>query len=103
METVDIATADKRGKDLRKPNPYSLFKASMAFEPFKQVLYVGDTYADLLMTKRANEKDPRYVFAGVFWNTSKRGETKQQFLEGGADIVAPSVNELPELLEMIRS
>ena len=103
METVDRATADKCGKDLRKPNPYSLFKASMAFEPFKQVLYVGDTYADLLMTKRANEEDPRYVFAGVYWNTSKREETKQQFFEGGADIVTPSVNELPELMEMIRS
>jgi len=103
METVDIATADKCGKDLRKPNPYSLFKASMVFEPFKQILYVGDTYADLLMTKGANEEDPRYVFAGVYWNTSKREETKQQFFEGGADIVTPSVNELPELMEMIRS
>lgn len=102
MEDVEKAASERGRRDLIKPDPFSLRKASQALEPFTRVLYVGDTAADLLMAMRAREEDPRFLFAGVYYYVHPQEAVMKEFLAKRADIVIPSVNELPHLLEYVR-
>ena len=102
MDDVDRAEEETGEENLSKPNPFSLTNASRALEPFEKALYVGDTMADLIMVKRACEEDPRYLFAGVYRYAGSDEAALKGFLDEGADIVAPSVNELPSILEYVR-
>jgi HAD superfamily hydrolase (TIGR01548 family) len=102
MDDVDRAEEETGAGNLGKPNPFSLTNASRALEPFEKALYVGDTMADLIMVKRACEEDPRYLFAGVYRYAGSDEAALKGFLDEGADIVAPSVNELPMILEYVR-
>jgi HAD superfamily hydrolase (TIGR01548 family) len=102
MDDVDRAEEETGGNNLGKPNPFSLTTASRALEPFERALYVGDTMADLIMVKRTCEEDPRYLFAGVYRHAGSEEAAMKGFLEEGADVVAPSVNELPSILEYVK-
>ncbi|MBC8225194.1 hypothetical protein H8E65_11430 [Candidatus Bathyarchaeota archaeon] len=99
-ETVDEAQAREGVTGLHKPHPFSLLRASEPFQPYERVLYVGDTMADRLMTRNAGE--PRFLFAGVHGNVHGPDEARDDFMSSGSDIVAPSVNDLPEILERAR-
>ena len=99
-ETVDEAQAMEGVTGLHKPHPFSLLRASEPFQPYERVLYVGDTMADRLMVGNAGE--PRFLFAGVNGNVHGPDEAREDFMTSGSDIVAPSVNELPEILESAR-
>jgi HAD superfamily hydrolase (TIGR01548 family) len=102
MGDVDRAEEEIGEGDLSKPDPFSLTNASRALEPFEKALYVGDTMADLIMVKRACKGDPRYLFAGVYRHAGSEEAALKGFLDEGADVVAPSVNELPMILEYVR-
>ena len=102
MEDIDRAASVKDRGGLQKPNPYSLRAASRLLEPFSWVLYVGDTMADLVMARRANEEDSRFLFAGVYQNSIHPEAIMADFITEGADIITPSVNDLPHILEFIR-
>ena len=102
MDDVDRAEEETGENNLSKPNPFSLTTASRALEPFESALYVGDTMADLIMVKRACEEDPRYLFAGVYRYAGSDEAAMKGFLDEGADVVAPSVNELPSILEYVK-
>jgi len=101
MDDVDRAEEEKGEGNLSKPHPFSLMTASRALEPFEHILYVGDTMADLIMVKRASEEDLRYLFAGVYQYAGSEEAAMKSFLDEGADVVAPSVNELPSILEYV--
>lgn len=83
-----------------KPAPYALLQSARPMKKFERALYVGDSAEDVIMTRRANELDPRYLFAGVteYGYDSKR--KRQMFAEAAADLIMPSVNQLPELLQL---
>jgi phosphoglycolate phosphatase-like HAD superfamily hydrolase len=86
-----------------KPAPYSLLKSAQAMKKFKRALYVGDSAEDLIMTRRANEVDPRYLFAGVTdYGYNPQGK-RRMFAEAAVDLILPSVNQLPALLRKIRN
>jgi len=87
--------AGRRG--LGKPNPYLLTLSAKPYQPFKRVLYVGDTLADMLMAERAGD---RYLFAGVYGCVAAGTEARQAFLDAGCDVVAHSVNDLPTVLRL---
>ena len=95
-ETVEEAQRRREAVGLHKPAPYSLLRASQPFEPYERVLYVGDTIADRLMVQNAGE--PKFMFAGVYGNVHNVDEARDDFLSSGSDIVAPTVNDLHELL-----
>jgi phosphoglycolate phosphatase-like HAD superfamily hydrolase len=99
-ETVDEAQAEKGVTGLHKPHPFPLLRASEPFKPYDRVLYVGDTMADRLMVGNAGE--PRFLFAGVIGNVHGPDAAREDFLSSGSDIVAPTVNDLPEILESLR-
>lgn len=102
-DDVDRAIAETGVKGLHKPCGYPLRRASSAYEPYKRVVYVGDTMADLLTSRKAAEDTPRYTFMGVYSSVDSPEETLQTFIREGADAVAPSVNQLPDVLKWARS
>jgi phosphoglycolate phosphatase-like HAD superfamily hydrolase len=86
---------------LNKPNPEILLKAVEMLGRFQCCLYVGDSAEDLMMVQRANKGLPRFAFAGVYDLVDFKDEVCSQFLEMGAEMVLPSVNNLPELLDTL--
>ncbi|MCS6803750.1 MAG: hypothetical protein RMM98_14110 [Acidobacteriota bacterium] len=86
-----------------KPAPYSLLAAAQAMNPFKRALYVGDSAEDFIMTRRANQHDPRYLFAGVTDSSHDPKAKRMMFVEAMADVILPSVNELPIFLQAVRA
>ena len=99
-ETVEEAQNVEGVKDLHKPAPYSLLRASRPYEPYYHVLYVGDTMSDFMMARNSGE--PSFLFAGVYRDVHCLEDVREGFLSNGADVVAPSVNELPEVLKYSR-
>jgi phosphoglycolate phosphatase-like HAD superfamily hydrolase len=88
--------------NLKKPNPYSLLRSSKGLKPFRLALYVGDSMEDAMVVKEANRLDPRFLFTGVYRHSDCEEDVLNDFLKAEADIILPSVNELPELLEAIK-
>ena len=88
--------------NLKKPNAFSLLESSLIFEPFRFVLYVGDSAEDAIMVKKANSIDSRFLFAGVYLHSDCQHDLSSSFFEMESDIVLPSVNELPIILRMAK-
>jgi HAD superfamily phosphatase len=88
--------------NLKKPDPYSLLKAAEGFGEFDSVLYVGDSTEEALMTKEASKTGKCFIFAGVYRYSSLANLVRDSFLESSCDMVIPSVNDLPFILESIR-
>jgi hypothetical protein len=57
---------------------------------------------DALMAEDASKTGKSYVFAGVYRYSGLDDIVRDGFLESGCDIVIPSVNDLPAILEAIR-
>ncbi len=89
--------------NLHKPDPFSLVKAAEGFEPFKKVLYVGDTMADLFTVRNTQKVDQRYLFMGVYQHGFPGDDMVSLFIENDAAIVAANVNMLPQILMYVRN
>jgi phosphoglycolate phosphatase-like HAD superfamily hydrolase len=96
-EDVDAASTDSQS--LHKPNGYSLLRAAQAHAPYRRVLYIGDTMADLLTTRNADKENPKFSFLGIYATTAQQETTREMFLSSGADAVAPTVNQLPLIVQ----
>ncbi len=94
----DAETASKNNLNLHKPNGYMLLRAAQAYAPYRRVLYVGDTMADLLTARNADKENPKFSFLGVYATTAQQVNTREMFLSSGADAVAPTVNQLPLII-----
>jgi phosphoglycolate phosphatase-like HAD superfamily hydrolase len=90
-------------KPLKKPHPYPLVMASTGLKPFKSLAYIGDSMEDLLMVEYASELGYKFNFIGVYACNDLSEESVSDFKNKGADIVVPTVNELPFVLNVIRS
>jgi len=88
--------------NFKKPNPFSLLEAAKALEPFRFILYVGDSIEDVIMVNKVRETDRRFLSAGVYEHTDMREEALREFLKYGCDLILPSVNEIPDVIESIR-
>ncbi len=88
--------------NLRKPNPYTLTRAAEGLGEQGLVLYVGDSMEDAFMARDASKAGREFVFVGVYRYSGLDDVVRDGFLRSGCDIVIPSVNELPSLLEVIR-
>jgi len=99
----DVDAASKGAQSLHKPNSYSLLRAAQAYKPYRRVVYVGDTVADLLMTRDADNQKPKFSFLGVYATSARQETTREVFLSLGADAVAPTVNQLPLILQKARA
>lgn len=99
----DLLETEGKGRaaEISKPAPFGLFKAAKALGPFRRAVYVGDSAEDFIMVGRANEQDRRYLFAGVYRYGNGPQRKIELFKELGAELIIPSVNELPEVLSCI--
>ncbi|MEM1580910.1 MAG: hypothetical protein QXK89_00130 [Candidatus Bathyarchaeia archaeon] len=88
---------------LKKPNPFSLFKSAENLEPFRFTLYVGDSMEDAIMVKEARKLDPDFLFAGVYEHTSMKERVINEFIKFECDLILPSVNDVPDVIEAARS
>lgn len=98
-DVVDAAMAELGLEELHKPNKFPLMKAAEPYRPFKQGLYVGDTMADYFTAENAGEE---FLFAGVYECVHQAEGAMNAFLDRGSDIVAPTVNDLPMIIEYAR-
>jgi phosphoglycolate phosphatase-like HAD superfamily hydrolase len=85
-----------------KHAPYSLLASARAMKQFKRAMYVGDSAEDFIMTRRANQRDPRYLFVGVTDGSHDPKAKRTMFADAMADVIIPSVNELPALLQALK-
>ena len=99
-DVVDAAMAELGLEGLHKPNKFPLMKAAEPYRPFRQGLYVGDTMADYFTAENAGEE---FLFAGVYECVHQAEGAMNAFLDRGSDIVAPTVNDLPMIIEYARN
>ncbi|RJS74613.1 hypothetical protein CW712_06225 [Candidatus Bathyarchaeota archaeon] len=98
----ELSNSDCAEVNLKKPHPFSLIKSAEGFGGFVYALYVGDSMEDALMVEEARKRDPRYLFAGVYRFSGVDDVVRRIFLNSDCDMVIPSVNELPFVLEKVR-
>ena len=98
----DVEAAERLlKKPLKKPHPYSLLKAAEGFGKVRSIIYIGDSMEDAIMASRARDETGRVIFAGVYRYTIFEEEMLRIFLKYRCDIILPTVNELPSILEML--
>jgi HAD superfamily phosphatase len=84
-----------------KPNPYAVVKAMKTIGA-NTAIYAGDSFEDLIMVRRAEEKNHlRIVFCGVYGCSPRASETIRQFKEKGADVIIHDINQLPKVLNEV--
>ncbi|MGC2572043.1 MAG: HAD family hydrolase [Candidatus Nitrosopolaris sp.] len=84
-----------------KPNPYAVLKA-MKNIGVHTAIYAGDSFEDLIMVRRAEEKNHlRIVFCGVYGCSPRPRETIRQFKEKGAEVIIHDINQLPKILNKV--
>jgi phosphoglycolate phosphatase-like HAD superfamily hydrolase len=106
LEDIDGAEKEVKQKgeiaDLSKPNPYSLINCAKGLRPFDFALYLGDSMEDLMMVEFANRIEVSYLFGGVYAHSIMKDEQRKDFIKRKADLVLPSVRELPFVLKCIK-
>jgi len=86
-------------RDLAKPNPESLIRAITGMG-CKNVLYVGDSMEDLMMTKKATKLGYNTIFCGII-GTSKEPQKKLELFEqNGAHMILDSIHLIPNVLNL---
>jgi phosphoglycolate phosphatase-like HAD superfamily hydrolase len=106
LEDTDKVEREAKQKgeiiDLSKPNPYSLINCARGLMSFNSALYLGDSMEDSMMVEFANKIEARYLFGGVYAHSVMRDEQRTDFIKRGADLIIPSVRELPFMLKCIK-
>lgn len=85
----------------RKPSGASLVRAHQKLSP-KMMLYVGDSAEDRLMVDDARRRYGNTLFAGVYGTSFDDAAQMSYFRRSGSDLVVKSVEQVPQLLEMVR-
>jgi len=85
-----------------KPQPYSLLEAAAGIGAAESVLYVGNSAEDYIMTRNANSVKRIFSFAGCYALQNSPRLMIELFREAEADIIIPTVNELPKVFEYVR-
>ncbi len=97
-EEVSQREALKNGVRIGKPEPYTLLKAAKAVASSNLILYLGDSAEDIIMSKKACLTQPRFAFAGIYKHTYYPERIINMFMEREAELIIPTVNELPKAL-----
>ena len=94
----DLARISRYGARIDKPNPVTLRKSAFNLSRKGNILYVGDSMEDLLMTKAAGKsKNQKYIFAGIYGSSRSERNKIRLFKDNKADIIISNINDIPEL------
>ncbi len=95
----DLIRSNKNAaKNMKKPSELPLIKMS---KETSTILYVGDSTEDMLMVKRAKQKIPKLLFAGITGVKENPNIIEEFFINSGADIIVRSVKSLVRVLHII--
>jgi phosphoglycolate phosphatase-like HAD superfamily hydrolase len=89
-------------KSIGKPSPYGLLKAGSALGHPLPMLYVGDSAEDIIMVNRAERRGILCLFCGVYRYGYNPQARIRLFMNAGAALILPSVNELPDVLSSLK-
>lgn len=92
----------EQAKLIGKPNPYGLLKAGNALGHPPTLLYVGDSAEDFIMVERAELSGMGCFFCGVYRHGYNPQAKIRLFMNAGAALILPSVNELPGVLSSFK-
>ena len=99
---LDKIKVNRKKVKISKPNPLMLFECTKRLKPFCLALYIGDSNEDAIMVKLANKKENKYLFAGVYKHTLIPKKTILEFLNLKADMILPSILELPLIIDKFK-
>lgn len=99
---LDKIKANRKKIKISKPNPLMLFECANKMKPFSSALYIGDSVEDAIMVKLANKKENKFLFAGVYKYTLMPKETISEFLRLKADLILPSILEIPLIINKFK-
>ena len=95
----DLAREQKNNTKFDKPNPTVLKRSASKLKSKGDILYVGDSMEDLLMTQAADSnKNNRYLFAGIYGTSRSEKNKIKLFMDNKADIIISNINDIPELI-----
>ena len=95
----DLAREQKNNTKFDKPNPTVLKRSASRLKSKGNILYVGDSMEDLLMTQAANStKNKQYLFAGIYGTSSSEQNKIKLFMDNKADIIISNMNDIPKLI-----
>ena len=86
--------SDTNSPEFEKPSPKSLLKAAKNLGA-EEILYVGNSAEDLIMTRKVSEHGLGAIFAGIIENEGSLG----YFINKQADIILDDVNLLPKIFQ----
>lgn len=66
------------------------------------MLYVGNSAEDYILTERANQIKRVFLFTGCYALQNGRNKMIKLFKEAKADMIIPTVNDLPKVLGYIK-
>ena len=87
-------------KEYSKPNTYAIHKVFNQLK-LRNAIYVGDSIEDILMVEKFRQETNKstIIFCGIYGkNTNSSSNLKRLFESKGADILAESVNDIPNIL-----
>ena len=87
-------------RELAKPNPAPLIRAVSGMHS-GHCLYVGDSFEDLIMAKRATDSGKRVTFCGITGTSGDPQGKLELFEKNGASIILDSISLLPKVLNRV--
>ena len=93
----DLAREQKNNTKFDKPNPTVLKRSAFRLKSKGNILYVGDSMEDLLMTQAANStRNKQYLFAGIYGTSRSKQNKIKLFMDNKADIIISNMNDIPK-------
>jgi phosphoglycolate phosphatase-like HAD superfamily hydrolase len=90
-------------REMAKPNPFALIK-SITKMGVSNAFYVGDSAEDMFMVFKAREESPLDVqLIGICPSNSRANQIRKLFKENGTSLIAHDVNELPNILNKVKT
>ena len=86
----------------RKPSGRSLIHVQQKLSS-KKLLYVGDSAEDARMAEDARRQKVSVLFAGIYGTGRDNEEEAQFFRDQGADLVLPTVRQVPIILRAMKN
>jgi phosphoglycolate phosphatase-like HAD superfamily hydrolase len=90
-------------REMGKPNPMALIK-SITKMGVSNAFYVGDSAEDMLMVVKAREESNLDIqLIGICPPNARANQIRNLFRENGTSLIAHDVNELPNILNKVKT
>lgn len=90
---------EDESRDLAKPNPKPLLNSIKGLNS-ASTLYVGDSFEDFIMAKRASDLGRETIFCGIIGTSKNPQEKLELFEKNDAILVLDSIHLLPKVLNL---